>query len=160
MAFNQLLALVTVPLQDGLMNTLSLPGIRQLVSPDTPDWVVNHLSDWEDERSRYCTDMYIIRRTQLSFALAVEREVIRFRRKMDQFDLPYLLIYSGHDPITPAWGNEDFVRATRDLDRASEIIALHDESHHEQLFSRPVLTKQLLSRVDLWLEQRISTVSE
>ena len=37
--FNQLLALVTVPLQDGLMYTLSLSGIRQLAFPDTPDWV-------------------------------------------------------------------------------------------------------------------------
>jgi alpha-beta hydrolase superfamily lysophospholipase len=160
MAFNQLLALVTVPLQDGLMNTLPLPGIRQLTSPDTPDWVVNHLSDWEDERSRYRADMYIIRRTQLSFALAVEKEVIRFRRRMAEFDVPYLLIYSVHDPITPAWGNEDFVRATRDRHSVSKVVALHDESHHEQLFSRPVLTEKLLSRIDCWLEKRISIESE
>ena len=76
--------------------------------------------------------MYIIRRTQLSFALAVEKKVIRFRRRMDQFD----------------------------LHPASEVVALHDESHHEQLFLRPVLTKKLLSRVDRWLEKRISIESE
>ena len=103
--FNQLLALVTVPLQDGIIEFVSLPGLRSLIAPTGPSWVGEHLSDSEEERIRQSNDQYIIRRCVMRYVLGVEKEIIRFRRIMDQFDLPYLLIYSEQDPITPAWGN-------------------------------------------------------
>jgi pimeloyl-ACP methyl ester carboxylesterase len=78
--FNQILSLVTVPIQDGMFELLSLPGLRQLFSPSTPDWVVNYLSDSEAERKRHQADPYIIRRSILRYVLTVEKEIIEFRR--------------------------------------------------------------------------------
>ncbi len=46
MLFNQLLALISVPLQDGIIEFLSLPGLNQLFSPTTPDWVCRSRSSW------------------------------------------------------------------------------------------------------------------
>ncbi|WP_305909614.1 alpha/beta hydrolase [Methylomarinum sp. Ch1-1] len=149
--FNQLLALVTVPIQDGLIELLSLPGMRQLFSPSTPDWVVDYLSDWEAERRRHNADPFIIRRSVLRYVLAVEKEVIRFRRRMAEFNTPYLLIYSEHDPITPAWGNEDFVAASRQNHRDNDVMMLAGAHHHEQLFSEPALRRQVLEKIASWL---------
>ncbi|NOR68976.1 MAG: alpha/beta fold hydrolase [Methylomarinum sp.] len=156
MLFNQLLALVTVPIQDGIIELLSLPGLRQLFSPSTPDWVVNYLSNWDEERARHKNDPYIIRRSILRYVLTVEKEVIQFRSNMTQFNTPYLLIYSEHDPITPAWGNTDFAAATRQNHPANETMMLAGESHHEQLFSTPELRQQIFKKIRLWIASRVS----
>ena len=150
--FNQLLALVTVPIQDGIFELLSLPGLRQLFSPSTPDWVVNYLSDWEEERARHREDPYIIRRSILRYVLTIEKEVIQFRKNMAQFNTPYLLVYSEHDPITPAWGNTDFVAATEQKHPYNETMMLAGENHHEQLFSTPELRQRILEKIRSWIE--------
>ena len=155
---NQLVALIPVPLQDAIVELLSLPGIRAFVSPTTPDWVVEYLTDWEDERNRHRADNYIIRRTILRYVLGVEREIIRFRREMDKFDVPYLLIYSEFDPITPAWGNTDFAAVTLDHHQDNEVMVLGSENHHEQLFSSPPLRKHVLMKIDEWLGRRLKVM--
>ncbi len=153
--FNQLLALITVPLQDGIIEMLSLPGFRQLFSPSTPDWVINYLSNWEQERAYHRQDPYIIRRSLLRYVLAVEKEVIRFQEKMANFDLPYLLIYSEHDPITPAWGSLDFAASNQEKHPDNDVMPLLNESHHEQLFSTPELRHIVLQRISFWINHRI-----
>ena len=152
MLFNQVLALVTVPIQDGIFELLSLPGLRHLFSPSTPDWVINYLSNWEEERDRHREDPYIIRRSILRYVLAIEKEVIQFRKNMAQFNTPYLLIYSEYDPITPAWGNIDFIAATEQHHPRNEIMLLAGESHHEQLFSTPELRQRILEKIRSWME--------
>ena len=154
MLLNQLLSLITVPIQDGLIELLSLPGMRSLFSPSTPDWVINYLSNWEEERNRQKSDPYIIRRSILRYVLTIEKEVIQFRESMEQFDTPYLLIYSEHDPITPAWGNIDFATASQQNHPDNEIMMLAGENHHEQLFSTPALRQQVLEKIRTWLVLR------
>lgn len=156
MLFNQLLALVTVPIQDGIIELLSLPGMRQLFSPSTPAWVVNYLSNWEEERKRHKADPYIIRRSILRYVLTVQKEIIQFRKNMAQFNTPYLLIYSENDPITPAWGSTDFATATRQNHPHNKVMMLAGESHHEQLFSTPQLGQQILQKIRSWIILRIS----
>lgn len=153
--FNQILALLTVPIQDGLIELLSLPGMRELFSPTTPDWVVNYLSNWEQERQRHRSDPLIIRRSVLRYVLAVEKEIIAFRREMTNFNTPYLLIYSELDPITPAWGNRDFVALTGNNHRDNEVMVLAGENHHEQLFSTPPLRERILDKIRSWLSLRL-----
>ncbi len=151
MALNQIISFLTVPLQDGIIGALSLPGMRIIFSPKTPEWVVGYLSDWEQEKQRHRADQYIIRQTQLNFALGIEKEIIAFRRSMVNFDTPYLLIYSAGDPITPAWGNRDFIKATLQNHSHNEVLELQDKSHHEQLFSAPPLNRLLLQKIDAWI---------
>ena len=155
MLLNQLLSLITVPIQSGIFELMSLPGMRSLFSPSTPDWVINYLSNWEEERARQKSDPYIIRRSVLRYVLAIEKEVIQFRESMAQFDIPYLLIYSEHDPITPAWGNIDFVAVSQQNHADNEVMLLVGENHHEQLFSTPVLRQQVLEKIRSWIELRI-----
>jgi alpha-beta hydrolase superfamily lysophospholipase len=156
MLFNQFVALLTVPLQDGMIELLSMPGLRRVFSPAAPAWVKNYLTDSEEEKIRLLNDKYMIKRSLLSFVLGVEKEIIKFRERMQQFDKPYLLIYSEHDPITPAWGNIDFAAETRHLNRHNRVVLLADASHHEQLFSASPVKEQLLEIIDRWLEQRLT----
>ncbi|MGZ8916263.1 MAG: alpha/beta fold hydrolase [Methylobacter sp.] len=153
---NQLLALITVPLHDGIFELLSLPGLRNVFSPTSPAWVEEYLSDSEEERIRQRNDNYIIRRSVLRYVLGVEKEIIQFRQNMANFATPYLLIYSEYDPITPAWGNTDFAALTRDKHKHNELMVLTGKSHHEQLFSAPALRKQILRKIDDWLKQRLA----
>lgn len=153
--FNQILALLAVPLQDALIEFLSLPGMRQVSSPTTPDWVTEYLSNWEEQRKRQRADPYIIRRSILRYVLAVENAVIQFRGTMADFNTPYLLIYSEHDPITPAWGSSDFAAATLGNHPHNQVMMLAGENHHEHLFSTPDLTRELLHKIDAWLQLRI-----
>jgi alpha-beta hydrolase superfamily lysophospholipase len=153
--FNQFLSLVTVPLQDGMIELVSLPGLRNLFSPTGPSWVEEHLSDSEEERIRQRNDNYIIRRCVMRYVLGVEQEIIRFRRNMAGFDTPYLLIYSEQDPITPAWGNLDFAAVTLNKHQHNELMLLTGKSHHEQLFSTPALRGQILHKIDDWIERRM-----
>ncbi|MGZ8096568.1 MAG: hypothetical protein ACXWUD_10040, partial [Methylosarcina sp.] len=155
MLFNQFVALIAVPLQDGVIELLSLPGLRQLFSPTAPDWVKNYLTDSEEEKIRLLHDKYMIKRSLLSFVLGVEKEIIKFRERMKQFDMPYLLIYSENDPITPAWGNTDFAAATRHLNPLNRVVLLAGASHHEQLFSASPVKEQILEIIDQWLEESL-----
>ncbi|MCL7421046.1 MAG: lysophospholipase [Methylobacter sp.] len=155
MLFNQLLALISVPLQDGMIELLSLPGMRNLFSPTAPDWVSEYLTDSEEEKRRLSKDKYMIRQTVLRYVLAVEKEIIRFRRQMNHFDSPYLLIYSENDPITPAWGSIDFATATRQHHPHNRLVLLAGISHHEQLFSASPLREQILGLIDDWLRKRL-----
>ena len=155
MLFNQMLALITVPLQDGIFELLSLPGLRNVFSPTGPAWVAEHLSDSEEERIRQSNDNYIIRRCVLRYVLGVEKEIIHFRQNMAAFYTPYLLIYSEQDPITPAWGNTDFAAVTRDKHEQNELMVLTGRNHHELLFSSAALREQILHKIDNWLEQRL-----
>jgi len=155
--FNQLLALLTVPLHDGIFELLSLPGLRNVFSPTSPAWVEEYLSDSEEQRIRQRNDSYIIRRSVLRYVLGIEKEIIRFRQKMAEFATPYLLIYSEYDPITPAWGNADFAAATYDKHEHNELMVLSGKSHHEQLFSAPALREQILHKIDGWLKRRLES---
>ncbi len=143
----------------GLFEALSWPGIRSLVTPVTPDWVPDFLSDWEEERQRHRIDGYIIRRTLLRYAKAVEKEIVHFRYAMAGFGIPYLLIYSDHDPITPAWGNENFLRATSGNHPANESWRLRNQNFHEHLFASPPLRRKVLRRIDEWLDRRLATLA-
>lgn len=152
---NQALAFVTVPVFDGVVEMLSWPGLRQIFTPSNPDWVVHYLTDWEEEKARHRADGYIIRRSILRYVLGVEKEIIRFRRRMGDFSVPYLLIYSAQDPITPAWGNLDFAAQTRQKHPDNQLLPLPNKSHHEHLFSAPPLREQLLQHIDEWLDARL-----
>ncbi|MEF3076370.1 alpha/beta hydrolase [Methylobacter sp. Wu1] len=156
MLFNQLLALISVPLQDGVIELFSLPGMRSLFSPTSPDWVKDYLTDSEEEKQKLGKDKYMMRQSVLRYVLAIEKEIIRFRRQMDRFDAPYLLIYSENDPITPAWGSIDFAAAARSNHPDNRLVLLAGISHHEQLFSSPPLRERILSVIDDWLQKRLT----
>jgi len=160
MLANQALALVIVPLLDGMVEVLSWPGLRRMFSPVTPNWVPDYLTDWEEERARHRADGYIIRRSILRYVKGVEEEIVRFRRNMAGFAAPYLLIYSGRDPITPAWGNHDFAAKTLAKHPDNQLLPLVDKSHHEHFFSAPPLRDELLKRIDDWLERRLKSLQE
>lgn len=159
MLFNQFVALLTVPLQNGIIELLSLPGFRNIFSPSSPDWVAEYLSDWEVERVRQKNDMYIMHRSILRYVQGVQKEIIQFRRNMNEFETPYLLIYSELDPITAAWGNTDFAAVTLDKHPNNQIMPLIGKSHHEQLFSEPVLREIILDKIDKWLGSMIENTT-
>ena len=58
MLFNQFAALISVPVQDGIIELLSFPGLRQVFSPTTPSWVNDYLTDSEEEKIRRANDKY------------------------------------------------------------------------------------------------------
>lgn len=155
MLFNQFVALISVPVQDGIIELLSLPGLRQVFSPTKPPWVNNYLNDSGEDNSRRANDNYLLNRSVLRYVLGVEKEIIEFRRRMNQFDIPYLLIYSENDPITPAWGNTDFVAATRHKNDHNRVVLLAGNQYHEQLFSAMPLQGQILNFIDDWLVERL-----
>jgi alpha-beta hydrolase superfamily lysophospholipase len=155
---NQVVALTAVPLLDGLFEVLSWPGMRQWFTPVTPDWVVNYLTDWEEERARHRADGWIIRRSLLRYVKGVEKEIVCFRRGMGAFATPYYLVYSGHDPITPPWGAHDFARATLYRHPDNQVWALPDLYHHEHLYSAPPLRGEILERINRWLDRRLSSL--
>ncbi len=158
MLFNQFIALISVPLHDAVIELISLPGLRQLFSPTTPAWVKDYLTDSEQEKMLYCNDKYIIRRSIMRYILAIEREVIEFKHNMDHFDHPYLLVYSENDPITPAWGSQDFAAATFNNNAHNRVMMLAGKQHHEQLFSAMPLRKQILDVIDYWLQGQLNNL--
>lgn len=141
---------------NGLFEGLSRPGLRALTTPKAPDWVPDYLTNWEEERQRHRADAYIIRRALLSYVKGIEREIVGFRRRMAEFSLPYLLVYSGQDPITASWGGRDFAAATQHRHSDNEALPLSDKYHHEHLFAVPQETAEVLRRIDRWLEKRLS----
>jgi alpha-beta hydrolase superfamily lysophospholipase len=152
---NHLMSLITVPLLDGLFEVLSWPGLRTLFTPVTPDWVVDYLSDSEAEKAEIRADGWFIRRNLPRYVKGIEAEVVRFRRHMNTFAIPYYLIYSGRDPITPAWGNEDFARVTQQNHPDNALLPLPELSHHEHLFSSQPLRDELLKKIEQWLDRRV-----
>jgi alpha-beta hydrolase superfamily lysophospholipase len=155
-ALHRLWAAPTSLILNGLFEGLSWPGVRALTTPGTPDWVPDYLTNWEEERQRHRADAYIIRRNLLSYVKGVEREIVGFRRRMAEFTLPYLLVYSERDPITASWGGRDFAAATQHRHPDNEVLFLPDKYHHEHLFAVPEETAEVLRRIDRWLERRLS----
>jgi len=158
MIANQTLAFITVPLLNGLFEVLSWPGLRRIFSPVTPDWVPDYLTDWEEERARHRADGYIIRRSILRYVKGIEEEIVRFRRRMREFATPYLLIYSARDPITPAWGSQDFSAQTLTKHPDNQLLPLVDKFHHEHLFSAPPLRDELLRCIENWVDRRLESL--
>ncbi len=156
MIANQTIALLVVPILDGIFEILSWPGLRSLFTPTTPDWVVNYLTDDPQERARIRTDGWFVRQTLLSYVKGIESEIVAFRRKMTAFDQPYYLIYSAHDPITASWGNHDFSRATLRNHPDNQVLAYPGLSHHEHLFSAEPLRHEIFEKIQQWLEWRLS----
>lgn len=155
---NQLVSLITVPLLDGLFEVLSWPGLRTLFTPVSPAWVVDYLTDSEAEKGRIRADGWIIRRNLLRYVKGIEAEIVRFRRHMSTFAIPYYLIYSGRDPITPAWGSEDFAHVTLQNHPDNALLPLPELSHHEHLFSSPPLRDELLEKIERWLDKRLRSL--
>lgn len=153
--FNQLLSLITVPLLDGIFEVSSWPGLRSFMTPVSPGWVTDYLTDSEAEKTRLRADNWIVRRSLLRYVKGIEEEVVRFRRKMDQFKIPYYLVYSAHDPITPAWGNEDFARATLKNHSDNEVLALPNLPYHQHLFLKEPVRTEILKDIELWMDRRL-----
>ncbi len=152
--FNQLLSLITVPVLDGVFEVLSWPVLRSFLTPIAPEWVKDYLTDSEEEKARIRADNWIVRRTLLRFVKGIEEEIVHFRRKMNQFAIPYYLVYSEYDPITPAWGSVDFARATLRHNPDNEILALRNMSYHQHLFLKEPARTELLKKIEQWINCR------
>jgi alpha-beta hydrolase superfamily lysophospholipase len=151
---NQIVSLIIVPLLDGIFEVLSWPGLRTLFTPATPDWVADYFTDSEHEKARIRADGWFIRRTLLRYVKAIETEIIHFRHHMSEFTIPYYLIFSGRDPITPSWGSEDFAQLTLQNHPDNELLPLPKLSHHEHLFSSQPLRNEILKKIEQWLDRR------
>lgn len=154
--FNQLFSLMTVPVLDGLFEVFSWPGLRSLFTPVSPAWVTDYLTDSEEEKARLRADGWIVRRSLLRYVKGIEDEVVRLRRRMADFSLPYYLVYSERDPVTPGWGGEDFARVTLNHNPASEVLKLPDLPYHQHLFLKEPARTELLRKIEHWLERRLS----
>jgi len=159
MAFNQILALMVVPILDGLFEMLSWPGIRHITTPTTPDWVANYLTDSEQEKKRLQADGWIIRRSLLRYVKIIENEIVLLRQHMDEFNLPYYLIYSAQDPITAAWGSEDFIEATLNNHPDNQNRLLSQSRFHQHLFLAQPTKDTLLENIEQWLNKRIQAAT-
>ncbi|MBX9916865.1 MAG: alpha/beta fold hydrolase [Nitrosomonas sp.] len=156
--FNQLLSLVTVPVLDGLFEMFSWPGLRNFATPASPAWVTDYLTDSEEEKARLRADGWIVRRSLLRYVKGIEEEVVRFRRNMAGFSVPYYLIYSELDPITPAWGDEDFARVTLQHNPANEVLKLSGLPYHQHVFMQEPARTGLLQKIEQWLDRRLRAV--
>lgn len=152
---NQLLSLMIVPVLDGLFEIFSWPGLRNLFTPTAPGWVLNYLTNSAEEKARLRSDNWIVRRSLLRYVKGIEAEIVRFRREMDQFEKPYLLISSENDPITPVWGSEDFARVTLKNNPANRLIVLPNLRYHQHLFLKEPLRQEILSTIERWLDRLI-----
>jgi len=159
MVFNQIVAFLTVPILDGLFEVFSWPGLRSIFTPVTPGWVMDYLTDSEQEKKRIRADDWIIRRTLLRYAKGIEEEMVGFRRQMGEYEIPYYLVYSGHDPITPAWGSRDFIEATLQNHADNDQLELPDSQYHQQLFLTEPRKSEILNYIEQWLNRRIEVQS-
>jgi alpha-beta hydrolase superfamily lysophospholipase len=148
-------ALPSSLLLNGLFELLSWPVLRRVFTPGIPGWVEHYLTDSEDQRARHRSDGYIIRRSLLRYVKGIEREIARFRRHSDGFDLPYFLVYSAGDPITPASGMHHFVSKTFDRHPDNAVLDLPHCYHHEHLFSAPPLDREILGHIEDWIDRRL-----
>lgn len=156
--FNQLLSLVTVPLLDGIFEVFSWPGLRGFLTPGAQAWVVDYLTDSEEEKARLRADDWLIRRGLLRFVKGIEEEIVHFRRQMGEFTMPYYLIYSEHDPITASWGNRDFARATLKHHADNEVLALSDLRYHQHLFLKEPARTEFLKNIEQWMDRRLRSL--
>ncbi len=152
----QSLAWLTVPVFDGLVEFLSLPGIRYWWAPRGPGWLGNYLTDSKEERQRLANDHYRARRGVLRYVLGIQYEIIDLQADAGHFNAPYLLIYSEHDPITPAIGAQLFHQAAADNHPDNRLHQLKNERHHQQLFLKPEQRQQVLDVIDDWLNHRLT----
>lgn len=156
--FNQLFSFVTVPVLDGVFEVLSWPVLRSFLSPVSPAWVTDYLTDSEEEKARLRADDWIVRRSLLRYVKGIEEEVVRFRREMEKFTIPYYLVYSEHDPITPVWGNEDFTRATLKNHSDNQVLALPNLHYHQHLFLQEPVRTEFLMKIERWMDFRLRTL--
>lgn len=156
---NQLLSLLIVPVFDGLFEVLSWPVLRGLFTPTAPAWVLDYLTDSENEKARLREDNWIVRRSLLRYVKGIEEEIVRFRRHMDQFAIPYLLISSECDPITPSWGSIDFARATLKNSADNKLLALPNLRYHQHLFLKEPLRHNTLVAIERWLDRRMRSLN-
>ncbi len=159
-AFNQMLAFLIAPVLDGLFEILSWPGLRYVFTPVTPAWVMDYLTDSAEEKQKIRDDGWIICRTVPRYAKGIEAEIVRFRRAMHALDTPYYLIYSAYDPITPAWGSEDFIHATLNNHQDSRFLKLTDSRYHQHLFLTEPRRSEILRHVGQWLDDRIKVLGD
>lgn len=153
--FNQAVSLVTVPVLDGLFEVFSWPGLRNFFTPISPAWVADYLTDSDVEKARLRADHWIVRRSLLRYVKGIEQEVVDFRRKMEDFSIPYYLIYSERDPITPAWGSEDFAGVTLKRNSANEIRKLPGLIYHQHVFLEEPLRTELLESIEQWIHRQM-----
>ncbi|PXW86051.1 alpha-beta hydrolase superfamily lysophospholipase [Nitrosomonas sp. Nm84] len=153
--FNQLLSLVTVPVLDGLFEVFSWPGLRNFLTPGAQAWVVDYLTDSEEEKARLRADDWLIRRALLRFVKGIEAEIVHFRRQMGEFTLPYYLIYSEQDPITASWGGKDFAHDTLTHHADNEVLALPNLRYHQHLFLKEPARTELLRNIEQWIGRRL-----
>jgi alpha-beta hydrolase superfamily lysophospholipase len=158
--FNQVLSLVIVPVLDGLFEVFSWPGLRNLFTPTAPAWVLDYLTDSEEEKARLRADDWIVRRSLLRYVKGIEGEIVRFRRHMDQFAIPYLLISSENDPITPSWGIVDFAHATLKNCPDNKLLALPNLRYHQHLFLKEPSRQETLTAIELWLDRRMHSLND
>lgn len=156
--FNQLLSLVTVPLLDGMFEVFSWPGLRSFLTPGAQAWVVDYLTDSEEEKARLRADDWLVRRGLLRFVKGIEAEIVHFRRQMGEFTTPYYLVYSGHDPITASWGSEDFAQATLKHHADNDVLTLSDLRYHQHLFLKEPLRTELLNNIEQWMDRRLRSL--
>lgn len=149
--FNQAFSLMTVPVLDGLFEVFSWPGLRHLATPVSPAWVTDYLTDSDVEKARLRADHWIVRRSLLRYVKGIEQEVVNFRRQMADFSIPYYLIYSERDPITPAWGNQDFVEATSKRNPANKVWKLPGLVYHQHVFLEEPQRTELLDSIEQWI---------
>lgn len=157
---NQLLSFIIVPLFDGLFEVFSWPGLRNLFTPATPSWVLDYLTDSETEKARLREDNWIVRRSLLRYVKGIEEEIVLFRREMHRFAVPYLLIASENDPITPSWGSSDFAQATLKNRSDNVLITLPDMRYHQHLFLAEPARQNILTMIERWLDQRLSALKD
>lgn len=157
---NQLLSLITVPLLDGVFEVFSWPGLRYYFTPGPPGWVVQYLTDSEVEKERHRADGWIVRRSLLRYVKGIENEIVRFRRQMGEFSTPYYLIYSADDPITAAWGNEDFINATLKNNPDNAYLQLQDSPYHQHLFLTKARRNKVLKNLLQWLDRRLQSIRQ
>jgi len=155
---NQLLSWVTVPLLDGMFEVFSWPGLRSFMTPGAQAWVVDYLTDSEEEKARLRADDWLIRRGLLRFVKGIEAEIVHFRRQMSEFTMPYYLIYSEHDPITASWGNKDFAQATLQHHADNDVLALPDLRYHQHLFLKEPMRTELLKNIEQWMDRRLHSL--
>lgn len=155
MVLNQIGAFLTVPILDGIFEVFSWPGLRSIFTPATPDWVVDYLTDDEAEKNRIRADNWIVRRTLLRYAKGIEEEIVGLRRQMGNYAIPYFLVYSGYDPITPAWGSRDFIDATHRNHVGNDYHELPGLQYHQHLFLAEPRRSEILDRIDQWMMRRM-----
>ncbi len=150
MSHHSLVCLAT-SLMDGMMEALSRPGLRGLFSPCRPEWILDYLTDWEQERERLRKDCYMIPRVLMRYVRGVEKEIVHFRQRMQEFRLPYFLVYSEEDPITAPWGNRDFSASTLANHPHNAVMSLPGP-YHEHLFMKPPVPQRILEAMDAWMQ--------